>query len=174
MSLVGEAEACADGVADHRQRNPGTEEEAVACHQTAAVVDGEEGAPELFDCAAIFAKTRAGGQIEHPDADDGEEDHARDPDVACNFVALSAGDEKAADHGYEEGEHRGEELGIRRVRVGTVEPHDTDDDVEEDESKEGVGEEPERLAAEFADGFVLRDGLIGVHAAYSEVIANRR
>ena len=48
-----EAELCADGVADHGERNPGADEEAVAAHEAAAVVDVEEGAPELFDGAAF-------------------------------------------------------------------------------------------------------------------------
>ncbi len=108
----------ADGVADHGERNPGAEEQAVASHQAAAVIDVEEGAPELFDCAAVLAEAGAGGQVEHPDADDGKENQAGDPDVACDVVALHAGDEEAADHGDEEGEDRGEELGIGGVGVG--------------------------------------------------------
>jgi hypothetical protein len=149
--LFCEAEAGADSVADHGERNPGAEEQAITGHEATSMIDGEKGAPELIDCAAVFAETGAGGQVEHPDADDGEENQARDPYVACNFVALHAGDEEAAYHGYEEGEDCGEEFGSGGVSIGAVHRHDAHDETKDGEGKEGVGEEPERLAAQFAD-----------------------
>ena len=46
----------------------------------------------------LFAEAVAGGQVEHPDADDGEEQQAGDPDVAGDVVLLHLGDDEAADH----------------------------------------------------------------------------
>lgn len=45
LVLFGEAQLCSDGVADHGERNPCPDEKSVACHQSASVIDGKEGAP---------------------------------------------------------------------------------------------------------------------------------
>ena len=121
------------------------------------MAEGEEGAPELFDGAAIFAEASAGRQVEHPHADDGEDDQAGDPGVDCDVVVVDAGKEKAADQRGQKSKDGAEELGLCGVGVWVVERHDSDDDGEQDEGDEGVGEEQESLAREIARGFVLRD-----------------
>ena len=110
-SLGVEAEACADGVADHGEWHPGSDEKAVSAHESAAVVDGEEGALELLQCAAGLAEAVAGGQVQNPDAGDGEEDDAGDPDIACSVVLLDAADDEAAEHWDQEREEGAEQLG---------------------------------------------------------------
>ncbi len=95
-ALVSEGEPCADGVANHGERNPRADKKAVAAHEAAAVVEAEEGAPEFFGGSAAFAEPVAGGQAEHPDADEREEDEAGDPDVACDGAVMDAGEEKTA------------------------------------------------------------------------------
>ena len=67
-------------------------------HQTAAIAERKEGSPEFFDGATMFAKAVAGGQVEHPHADYGEEQQARNPDVASNYVLLHLGDDEATYH----------------------------------------------------------------------------
>ena len=112
------AEFCADGVADHGEGNPGADEKAVAAHEAAAVVDVEEGAPEFIDGSAFFAEAVAGGQVEHPDADDGEEEQAGDPDVAGDVVLLHLGDDEAADHGDQECDDGAQWFGRGGVGIG--------------------------------------------------------
>jgi len=124
------------------------------------VVDVEEGAPEFFCGAAGLAEAGAGGQIEHPDADRGEEQQAGDPDMAGDLgvfaIALSAGDEEAGDQGYEEGERSGEDLGRCGVGVGMGEGNDAPDSGEEEDREERVEGKPECVAYEVADAFVRR------------------
>ncbi len=55
------------------------------------MTEGEEGAPDFFDGAAVFAEAGAGGQVDHPDADDGEDDQAGDPGVDRDLVVVDAG-----------------------------------------------------------------------------------
>ena len=45
-----------------------------AAQQTAAVCECEEGSPEFFCGSAGLAEAVAGGQVEHPDTDNREED----------------------------------------------------------------------------------------------------
>ncbi len=61
--------------------------------------------------AAVFAEAVAGGQIEHPDADDREEDETGDPDVGCDVVVVDAGEEEAADQRDQEGKDSAERFG---------------------------------------------------------------
>ena len=121
------------------------------------MAEGEEGAPELFDGAAVFAEAGAGRQVDHPDADDGEDDQAGDPGADRDVVAVNASKEEAADHRSQKSKDRAEQFGLRRVGVGVVERHDSDDNGEQDEGNEGVGEEPESLAREVARSFILQD-----------------
>ena len=90
---------------------PGTDEEAVPTHESAAMTEGEEGSPELFDGPAVFAETFAGGQVEHPDTDEREDDQAGDPGVGRDIVLLQASYDCAAEHGNKCGHNRGENLG---------------------------------------------------------------
>jgi hypothetical protein len=155
---------CADGVADHGERCPCAYQQAVATHEAAAVADIKEGAPEFFHGSALLAETVAGGQVEHPDADDGEEEKAGDPDVACNVVLLDARDKEAADHGNQEGEDGADDLGWQRVGIRVGEGHAADGDGENKHREKGVGEEPERLATEVAEGLALRNVLPDGHS----------
>jgi len=157
VSSVLESELRADGVADHGERYPRAYQEAVAAHEAAAVGEGEEGAPELFEGAAALAEAVAGGQIEHPDANDGEGDYAGDPDVGCDVVVMDAGEKEAADHRDEEGTDGSEQLRRRGVWVGMVQGHGANGDREQDDSNERMSQEPESLAAKFAHGFIVRD-----------------
>jgi len=150
-------ELCAERVADHRERYPCADEQAVAAHQATALLVREEGTPKLFGCAAVFAKAVAGRQVEDSDADDREKDQAGDPDIVCDVVVVDAREEETADHGDEKGKDGAELLWDRRVGIRMVEGHDTDGDREKDDSHEGVGKEQECLATQVAHGLVLRD-----------------
>ena len=127
------------------------------------MLEGEEGTPKFFGCAAVLAETVTGRQVEHSDADDGEKGQAGDPDVGCDVVVVDAGEEKAADHGDEKGKDSAELLWRRRVGIGMVERHDTDGDGEKDDGHEGMDEQQECLAAQVAHGLVLRDVSIVGH-----------
>ena len=127
------------------------------------MADIEEGAPEFFDGAAVLAETVAGGQVEHPDTDDGEQEQAGDPDVAGYVVLLGAGDEEAANHGDDEGEQGAEDLGKGGVGVGVGKRHRADGEGEHKHCERRVREEPEGFAAKVSERFVLREVLIGNH-----------
>lgn len=107
-----------DGVTDHGERDPRANQQAVTAHEAAAMVEGEEGAPKLFNSSAGFAETFAGGQVEDTDAGDGEDDQARDPRVACNVALVDASQEEAADHWGQEGKDGPELLGCRESGSG--------------------------------------------------------
>ena len=119
--------------------------------------EGEEGAPELLGRSAVFAEASAGGKVEHPDADDGKEDEARDPDVSCDPAAMNAGEEKAADHWDEKSEDGAEQLRVGGVGVRVVQGYHADSNCEQDDGNEGMGEEPDGLTGEIAHGFIVRD-----------------
>jgi hypothetical protein len=103
-----EAEGGSEGVADHGKGDPCADEDTVPAHEAAAVAEAEEGAPELFDCSAGLAEAVAGGQVEYPDADDGENNDARDPDVAGDIVVVEAGEEEATYHWDQKCQNGGE------------------------------------------------------------------
>jgi hypothetical protein len=168
-----EAESGADGVTDRRERYPGAYQHAVSAHQAAAVGEGKEGAPEFFNRSACLAKAVAGGQVEHPDADYGEDDEAGDPHVTGDVVLLVVGDEEAAKHRHEKDEDRAEQLWRDCLGVGVVKRHGADDKDEEDDRDKRVGEKPERLAAELADRFVTRDVLVSHHGVIAKVTVTR-
>ena len=151
-----EAELCSDGVADHGERYPGTEEWTVSTHETASVGEGEEGTPELLGCATAFAESVACGEIEHPDAYDGEDDKAGDPDVLRRVVLLQAGDDETGEQGDQSCEQGAENLWLHHAWIGMVEGDDPDDDDEKEKSQQGVSQEPEGLPGEVADGFIPR------------------
>ena len=140
------------------------DEQAVAAHEAAAVLEVEEGAPEFVECAAVLAEAVAGGKVEHPDADDREDEQAGDPDVAGDVVALRAGDEEADDHGDEEGQGRAEQLGSGGVLVGMAEGDGGDDCDEGKDGDQGVRAKPDGFGTEFADGFALRNFEIFGHS----------
>lgn len=118
--------------------------------------EGEEGSPELLHGPAVLAEAVAGGQVQHPDAYDGEDHQAGDPDVACGVVLLDAGDDQAAEHRDEGYQQRGQKLRRWRVWIRVAQRHDAEDRSEKDKSQERVGEEPEGLAGEVADRSVSR------------------
>ena len=119
-------ELCAERVADHGERYPCADEQAIAGHQAAALLIREEGTPKLFGCTAALAKAVTGRQVEDSDANDREKDQAGDPDIVCDLVLVDAREEKTADHRDEKGKDRAELLWGRRVGIGMVERHDTD------------------------------------------------
>ncbi len=129
------------------------------------MVEGEEGAPELFDCAAALAEPVACRKVEDPDADDREDDQSGDPDVTRDVVVLDSREDKAAEHRKQAGEEGCQEFGGGRIGVRVVEGHDADDDCEQSEGDEGVREKRDRLAAEVAERFILRD-VPSVHHGY--------
>ena len=120
------------------------------------MVDGEEGAAKFFHGSAALAEAVSGGQVQHPDAGDGEDYDAGDPDVAGCIVLLDAGDDEATKHRHQEGQEGAEQLWRCGVRVRMIEPDDGDDEGQQDEREKRVGEEPEGLAGEVADRFILR------------------
>ena len=134
------------------------------------MTEGEEGAPDLLKAAAVFAQTRPGGQIQHPDAGDGEDDEAGYPGVNRALIVVDAGEEEAADHWRHEGQRGAKQLWLRRVGIGMVERHDSYDDGEQDEGDESVGEEPDSLAREVGRSFVLRDVTFETHVCLARVL----
>jgi hypothetical protein len=169
-----EGELCADSVADHGERCPGADQRTIAADEAAAVAEAEEGAPDFFDGATVFAQAGSGGQIQYPDADDRKDDQAGDPGVDRSGVVVDAGEQKAADHRGQKSERGGEQLGCRGVGVGVVERHDSDDDGEQDEGDEGVGEKPESLAREVGRSFVLRDVTFERHGCLAKGTSDAR
>ena len=118
--------------------------------------EGEEGTPELLGCAAAFAESVACGEIEHPDAYDGEDDKAGDPDVLRRVVLLQAGDDESGEHGDQSCEQGAENLRLHHAGIGMIEGDDPDDDDEKEKSQQGVSQEPERLSRKVADRFIPR------------------
>lgn len=125
--------------------------------------DIEEGAPKLLDGATVFAETVASGQVEDPDADDGEEKQTRDPDVAGYVILLGAGDDEAAEHGNHESEEGAEYLGQRGVGVWVGERHCADGQGEYKHGESRMRKEPEGFAAKVCKRFILGQVLIGNH-----------
>ena len=151
-----EAVVGADGVADEGEWRPGAYGEALTGHEAAAVGDGEEGAPEFVERAAVLAEAVAGGEIEHPDTDGGEHEQAGDPDVTRDVVALNFGDDEAGDHGYKDDEQRTDFFRAGGFGVGVSDVAHSKDRGDHDEHGEhGMNGEPKGLAAEVADGFAL-------------------
>lgn len=110
LLVRGSGELSAYRVTDHGEWKPGSDEEAVPTHEATAVVEGEEGTPEFFDCSTVFAEAFAGRQVEHPDTDDREDDQAGDPGVGSDIVLLHASYDCAAEHRDKYGENSGENL----------------------------------------------------------------
>ena len=105
------------------------------------------------------------GRSSDPDAGDGEDHEAGDPDVACDVVAMSACEDEAAEHRNEECENGADHLGSGGIGVGVVQGHDADGENQQQEGNDGVRDEPGGLAGQVAERFVLRDVYLTRHGA---------
>ena len=100
----------------------------------------------------MLAEAGAGGEIENPDADCGEHQEARDPDVTGDVVALYFGDDETNQHGQQENQQCADffRLGCVGIRMREAHPEDGGDhDGDRDDRVDG---EPHSLAAEVPDG----------------------
>lgn len=126
--------------------------------------DVKEGAPEFLGAGAVITEAGAGGEVEYPEAEDGEEEDAGDPDVAGCVVLLEAGNQIAAGEREYEGQDGGQELGGVGVGVGLGDGDRCKGEAEDQEGHRGVGGEPEDLSEQVRDrfagwGFLMqRDG----------------